>query len=230
MESSNPSDSCAFYCLSYKNVTRKTAMSKRFEQLNINVNFYEGVDFNDPRLICEHGKQCWSCMYGHLDMINKFITETDKEYGIFCEDDIYIHKDLANDIPTLIQSFNEKRLDLLILGALIADGSFLNVGESERRYFSYPDELWGSQMYMISRKHAKTLLDKYYTDYAEKTLNVELNMTPFSADHTLTKDGVRAFIYPMYAVEDGTTIHENESQHNTHQVTFRCNYCPEKFI
>ena len=43
-------DLCAFYCLSYKNEERKTALKNRFSQLDINVEFYDGVEFHDPRL------------------------------------------------------------------------------------------------------------------------------------------------------------------------------------
>ena len=92
--SSFANELCAFYCLSYKNEERKTALANRFSQLNINVEFYDGVEFSDPRLsvplINHYGlKKSWSYTYGHFDMIHKFVNETDKEYGVFCEDDIF---------------------------------------------------------------------------------------------------------------------------------------------
>ena len=87
------------YCLNYNNETRRIKMEKIFNELGMDCFFYNGVDFSDERInkynniISDHTKKCWSCMYGHLDMIHKFYYNTDKEIGIFCEDDIYIHKD-----------------------------------------------------------------------------------------------------------------------------------------
>jgi len=239
-------DLCAFYCLSYKNEERKTALKNRFSQLGINVEFYDGVEFDDPRLsIPLENKDClkksWSYTYGHFDMINKFITETDKEYGVFCEDDIYLDKNLANDIPGIVEDFKAMNLDVLLLGYLTTfkieeyHHGFSIKNEFHNRtkkYHNYPNDLWGAQMYMLSRTHAKTLLEKYYNGYAEQSINPELNanMQPFCSDWTITKDGNRAIIYPMYAVEDGKTQYETGGQHNFHQDVFHQNYNPEQFI
>ena len=241
-------DLCGFYCLSYKNEERKTALKNRFSQLNINVEFYDGVEFDDSRLSIpltnNNGlKKSWSYTYGHFDMINKFVTETDKEYGIFCEDDIYLDKNLANDIPTLVEDFKTMGLDTILLGYLTThkieeyhSGYSLkdNFSNKDRtkKYHNYPDELWGAQMYMISRSQAKQLLEKYYNDYAEKSINPELNanMRPFCSDWTITKEGNRALVYPMYAVEDGKTNYEDGGQHNFHKDCFYHNYKPEQFI
>ena len=168
-------DLCAFYCLSYKNEERKTALKNRFSQLDINIEFYDGVEFDDPRLsIPLENKDClkksWSYTYGHFDMINKFITETDKEYGVFCEDDIYLDKNLANDIPGIVEDFKAMNLDVLLLGYLTTfkieeyHHGFSIKNEFHNRtkkYHNYPNDLWGAQMYMLSRTHAKTLLEKY---------------------------------------------------------------------
>jgi hypothetical protein len=177
-------------------------------------------------------------------MINKFINETDKEYGVFCEDDIYLDKELANDIPRLVEDFKALNLDVLLLGYLTKYKIETWFGEygvkqlhseqqikiHERNYHNYPNHLWGGQMYMLSRTHAKNLLDKYYYDYAEKSLNAELQLTPFCSDWTITKDGNRAIVYPMYAVEDGKTHYEDGGQNNFHKDCFYCNYDPTQFI
>jgi hypothetical protein len=242
-------DLCAFYCLSYKNEERKTAIAERFAKLNIDVNFYDGVGFDDPRIRIPaethvFEKKTWSYTYGHFDMIYKFVTESDKEYGIFCEDDIYIDKDLANDVPTLIEDFKAMNLDLLLLGFLayyrieshhygFHDKHVFtseNQRERPRKYHNYPNDLWGAQMYMLSRTHAKALIDKYYDGYSVQSLNPELNLTPFCSDWAITKEGNRALVYPMYAVEDGKTHYEHGGQFNFHQDCFRCNYDPTQYI
>ena len=246
--SSLANELCEFYCLSYNNKERKAAMASRFQQLNLHVNFYDGVNFEDNRILLKDNnndntnvKKCWSCMYGHLDMINKFLNETDKTYGVFCEDDIYLHKDFAENLINIAGDFRTMNLDVLLLGYLTSfkiedyyqgyraklPGSF---EKRPHKYHNYPDELWGTQMYMISRPYAQSILDKYYHRYAEQSLDPSLKMTPFSSDWTITKDGNRALVYPMCAVEDGKTHYDHSGQEVYHQQCFALNYDDKKHI
>jgi GR25 family glycosyltransferase involved in LPS biosynthesis len=243
--SSYVNEKCSFYCLSYKNEERKANVLNKFNELNINVEFYEGVGFDDNRLSIplihkDELKNIWSCMYGHLDMINKFVNETDKEYGVFCEDDIYLDKNLANDFPMIIEDFKTMKLDILLLGYLtrrkIEDFHYMfsikdesNHTNNLRKYHNYSDDLWGTQMYMLSKSQAIKILEKYYNGYAEKSLTT-FDMKPFSADWTITKEGNRALVYPMYAVEDGGTRRTDNAQKEFHTASFLFNYDSTKFI
>lgn len=240
---------CAVYCLSYNNQERKLSMENRFKELNINATIYEGVNFNDPRIfgriLDDNTKRVWSFTYGHFDMIEKFYNNTDKEYGIFCEDDILIHKNLSKDITNIIEKFKIMNLDLLLLGYIldctnVKDNNIqdyyqgfdikASFDNSIYKYYNYPDNLWGAQMYMITRKQAKFLLDKYIYGYADKSL-IDKNMTPFSIDWTATKDGRRASIYPMYAIENGKTHYNNcDNQEKYHQGSFLSNYNSEFYV
>jgi GR25 family glycosyltransferase involved in LPS biosynthesis len=234
------SDLCEIYCLNYKNEERRALMQERFSTLNLKCNFYDGVDTNVDERITKYEqcyKQCWSCMYGHLDMINKFLNETTKEFGIFCEDDIYIRKDFGILLQDVTIKFREMNLDVLILGYLTShkvehwhDGysyKHNSIDSDDFKYHNYPDHVWGTQMYMISRSYAKFLIDKYYTDYAEKSLE---GGKPFSADWTITKDGNRCLIFPMLAVEDGKTRNCDLGQDIFHQSCHLYNYNPDLFI
>lgn len=234
------SESCEIYCLSYNNEERKKLMESRFVQLNLRVNFYEGVDVNTDERITKYEKcykQCWSCMYGHLDMIYKFYNDTDKEFGIFCEDDIYIHKNFSDKLTEITEKFRVLNLDVLLLGCLITEkiqdyhhGFQVLDSTPNHKYHCYPDHVWGTQMYMISRNNAKKILDKYYNGYAEKTLEDGNSLTPFSADWTITKDGNRAIIYPMVAAEDGKSFYEHWGQNEKHKQAHLHNYNAEEFI
>jgi hypothetical protein len=202
------------FCLSYNNLERKKLMQSKFEQLELNFVFYDGVNLNDNRIHPESYKKCWSCMYGHLDMIKMFYNDTELDYGIFCEDDIYIHKDLKKFVPQIIKDFKHLNLDILLLGYLVPfqikyyyNGFHLKNNYMEYKdlhYHNFTDDVWGTQMYMLSKKHAQTILEKYdeSSGYALKTLT-DHTLTPFSADWTITKDGNRALITPCLAVEDG---------------------------
>ena len=70
-------------------------------------------------------------------------------------------------------------------------------------------------MYLITRNYAKFLLDNYYYDYSDKTLN-DNSIKQFSADWIITKNGNRALIYPMLAVEDGNANSGHYGQDKFH--------------
>lgn len=202
------------FCLSYNNLERRQIMQTKFEKLDINFVFYDGIELNDKRIHSESYKKCWSCMYGHLDMIKMFYNDSELEYGIFCEDDIYIHKDFKQLIPQIMNDFKHLNLDVLLLGYLVPfqiksyyNGYHLkdkNFTSDGLKYHNFTNDTWGTQMYMLSKKNAKKILEKYdeTSNYAVKTLS-DNTLTPFSADWTITKDGNRALITPCLAVEDG---------------------------
>lgn len=223
-----------FYCLSYKE-NGKTAMLNIFNKLSIKATFYTGVDFNDRRLykLDDGLKRIWSTCYGHLDMIRAFY-DSDKEYGIFCEDDIIIRNDFMSRLPNIIANFNMLGLDILMLGYLCENrideySNFPTLLVDEPfKYLDYPDNLWGAQMYMISKTQALRILSKYYYGYAEKTLT-DKSLTPFSADWTITKEGRRALMYPLVAIENFNKIYEDENQTRAHKNCYTFSYTPELF-
>jgi hypothetical protein len=214
------------YCLSYKNPERKSQMESRFNQLEMKCIFSDGVDHND-----------WSIMLGALKILEQFYN-SDKEFGIFCEDDVYIHKDFKTMLPKVMEDFKLMNLDILLLGYLIpfeirsyyhgfelkSDNPNLNY-----TYHNYPDDLWGGQMILFSRNHAKYLLEKYTLEYAMKTRTDE-SLPPFSGDHTITKSGNRAIIYPMIAVETHDKTYSHLGQDTFHENCNKCNYDHDIYI
>jgi hypothetical protein len=227
---------CQFYCLSFNNKERETNMIRRFNILNLDYRIYDGVKHDDQRLVKKDLSDFllreWSCCYGHLDMIYNFYYNTDKKYGIFCEDDTHIHKDLVNIMPKILNDFNILNLDILLLGYLIpfiVNKDITDAGYSLKRktkikpiysYHNYPDNLSGSQMYILSRNHAKTLLDKYYDNYADN------NKTSFLSDMVVTKEGNRALISPVLAVEESQPHRKNYFHNLCHKQHFNS----DKFI
>jgi GR25 family glycosyltransferase involved in LPS biosynthesis len=223
-------------------------MTERFNTLDIDCNFFNGIGRDDPRIDNNPAKGCWSGMYGHLDMIQTFYNDDSIDYGVFCEDDIQIHKDFKTIIPDVINDFKTLGLDVLLLGYLITfkiehwfTGFNLkeNVSKNELtaknyKYHNYPNDIWGAQMYMLSKDSAKNILNKYRdeTGYADKSFN-NPEMTPFSADFTITKDGNRALIYPPLAIEDGKSSFEHYGhlgQYNFHKQSHDAHYDPLYFI
>jgi GR25 family glycosyltransferase involved in LPS biosynthesis len=233
-----------FYCLSYNNPERKENMKRRFESIGVDCFFYKGVAKDDSRINGRTVEQrVWSCMYGHLDMIHDFYYNTNKLFGIFCEDDLYIHKDLEKKMPKIMFDFMYLKLDVLLLGYLLPFKIEKNVYYKDFQkkntiqntgidsYHDYPNDVWGTQMYMLSRSSAKKILDKYSfsSGYADKTIYDD-SLTHFSADWTITKDGNRALIFPMLAVEDNQSTYDNEGQHNFHNACFQAHFVSDVFI
>uniref|UniRef100_A0A6C0ERX5 Glycosyltransferase n=1 Tax=viral metagenome TaxID=1070528 RepID=A0A6C0ERX5_9ZZZZ len=239
------------YCLSFNNETKKQNMKRRFDAININCIFNEGVSFDDERLanrgLSLQGNQVWSCMYGHLDMINHFYYNTDKQFGIFCEDDIYIHKDLKNIIPKVIVDFVILKLDVLLMGYLvqykitehhagyplkyIPNNDCSDTEGNIYQYHSYPNEVWGSQMYMLSRSHAKYLLDTYSASsgFAEKSILPDATC-PFSPDWIITKEGNRALISPLLAIEDNSYNSHHYGQNSFHRSCHEAHFDEKLFV
>lgn len=216
-----------FYLLSYDNSERKQRMINRFTTENVPFEFVPPVEHSDPRIVDSLDpwtKRVWSIMLGHLDMLKRFIESgNESEYAIFCEDDIYIRKGILTYLPEIISSSRRRGLDIVLLGYLLHyrinnvtnvqkndnlpyDYNLINM-EPTFQFYKYPDDVWGTQMYMLSRRAVTMMLEKYNIDYAISTIT-DTNKVSFCADTTLTKDTFegtlsRALIHPMLAVEEG---------------------------
>lgn len=223
----------SFYCINFNDDKRKNKMMKRFENQKLVLNFVPPVYTNDKRLdtdfinskVCKAGKRIWSIMLQHLDSIQHFLDNTQNEYLIVCEDDIKISKTFVNDLHIALYQYVDLKLDVLLLGYLLDrklgenEGEFRSLGKIGNFTFcDFPYHLWGSQMYLMNRKHAKFLLEKYTIDYAMADLN-----RPYNPDWTLTKDGKKALIYPMIALEEGDTKTDDEGQNSFHARCYMVN-------
>jgi len=187
--------------------------------------------------IPENLHKTWSVMLGHLQMIQRFVETTRNDWGIFCEDDILIHPRLVEYLEHILDDSDSMNLDVLCVGYLcenpietycnfpeIRVPSGQNALPSPYHYREYPDDLWGCQMYVLSRSYAARLLEKYTMAYAHRTL-VDKGLAPFSADWTLTKDSSRrALLYPLLVVEDGKNKSRHEAQDDAHTRCFHRSY------
>ena len=237
----------ALYCLNFKNDIRAISMKQRFLKTGIDAVLHPGVLTSDPRIagrnLIPHTEKCWSCMYGHLDMIRDFLANDSRPYGVFCEDDILIDANFKSRLEHVLVDFETMQMDTMLLGYLItypivgeSNGQFakhhqsiyvdLDTTETTTfRYYDYGD-IWGTQMYLLSRKQAQRILEKYANGYAD------LKDLPFSADWTITKEGKRCIVYPMLAIEDGLTKYgENEGgQHEFHMMAHSSHLHISKYI
>jgi len=202
---------CQFYCLSFNDEEKRNKMINRFRTLNIDCNFYNGVQYTDQRInekLTKYNKRHRSIIYGHLDILYEFYHNSNKNYAVICEDDICIHEKFNENFKKVINDFRFLHLDILLLSYMIPykignDNIYSNFKlkaempkTSFFKYHEYPEYLSGTQMYLISKNFAKDLLDNYYSEY------ISIFENDFIADKIIIKQGNRALIYPMLAIED----------------------------
>jgi GR25 family glycosyltransferase involved in LPS biosynthesis len=167
-------------------------MKTRFEKVGVDAILHPGVPIDDPRIagrgLIPHTEKCWSCMYGHLDMIREFLENDSRPYAILCEDDIMIDANFKSRLEHVIEDFDAMQLDTLLLGYLVTypivgdtnDGLpkrrqsiYVDIDTADTTTFRYYDygDIWGTQMYMMTRTQAKKIVEKYANGYADKFLS-----------------------------------------------------------
>lgn len=200
-----------FYCLSFNNNIKKKQMMEKFKKLKIDCKFNNGINKHDNRIkdaVNLFNKRQKSITYSHLSIIEDFVYNCDKEYAIICEDDILINKFIIEMLEKIIKDFDILNLDILLLGYMLPykleNNDILTqyplkkpkITNSVYTYHNYPAYLSGTQMYMITKKYAQYILNKYYSNF------FELFDKRFILDKLYIKEGNKAIIYPMIAIED----------------------------
>ena len=203
------------YILNYNNEERKQRMTERLK--GANVKFTSGTNINNEDYnICPGEVRNWSIMLSHLNNIKHFYYETDASHAVICEDDVYIHKDFANLLPTVIKNFQTLNLDVLLLSYLLPfhpeHSGHLIRELYDFKYYSYGHDQWGAHMYLISRAYAIYVIEKFTIDWA--TANRD---KPFSPDWILTKNGIQALVWPVLGVEEGKINSDDKGQVNFHK-------------
>jgi len=196
-------------------------MTDRFRAVGHPVQWVDPVPLTDPRIGSED-KRTHAIMYNHLDMIKAFLNGG-ADYGIFCEDDIFIRRDFATSVLVAIDGYRRLGADVMLLGYLPNYKAFTysvngnhSLVEPPFAFLSVFPDLWGSQMYMCDRAGAQRLWDACCT--AERVSG------PFSPDWVLTKFGKPVAIYPMLAVEEGVVVTDHVGQRNFHQACLTENF------
>ena len=211
------------YCFSYNNPERKAAMEHRFATVGVPLHWVPAVGPDDERIRPDDSSpRTTAMMLGHLEMLRAFLSQEDDEYGIFCEDDIFIRRDFPTSVTRAIELYRHHSLELFLLGYLINYHPCQTSGPTDFHVLEYGNEQWGSQMYLLDRVTAQKMLDAF----AEKS-SVSV---PYSPDWTITKIGKRAMIYPMLAVESGMVGTTHPGQVQYHRACFEFNYSAELHI
>jgi len=207
------------YSFSYNNPERYAAMERRFLSVGVPLHWVPAVGPTDSEILPDDtSPRTTAMMLGHIRMLRAFLDTSGVEYGIFCEDDIFLRKDFASVVPVAIDFYQKEQLDILLLGYLINRAPCSVSGPNDFHMLGYGDDQWGSQMYLLDKAAAQKMVDAF----SDKRLVTG----PYSPDWTLTKYGNRALLYPMFAVESGAVSTTHEGQVRFHRQCFEFNYRP----
>ena len=129
------------------------------------------------------------------------------------EDDIYLKKSIGYDILMAIQAMQSLNYHIMLLGYLMTytpeEGGFQKIAEQGGfSYHHFPDDLWGSHCFIITRLQAQYCLDKY-------TIEHIATLHGTGGDWIFTKDAIdgrRALMFPPLAVEEGKVKCDHASQ------------------
>jgi GR25 family glycosyltransferase involved in LPS biosynthesis len=226
-------DKYQVYCFSYNNETRFKEMNERFSAIGIDPHWITAVGPDDPRIKeadpPRKNLKADGCMLSHLTTLEEFL-KSDNDFAIVSEDDVYIRKSFKKDIQIAIDAMKRLDLNIILLGYLLNykpfeyGTRFHHLLESPFVFLNVWKETWGTQMYMVNRKSAKEILEKF-SDIKETEKN-----THFAADWTITKIEKNACMYPMLAVEKVYDRNTNDSHCLFHLKNEEINFNPKYYL
>lgn len=233
--------SFGIYIVNYKDDERRNKMIRRVKSIGVDAHFVDPVSIQDPRIreqpITDFEKRNWSIFFQHVDCMRDFFEKTTFDYCIVCEDDVLLSRELKNQLPIAIKLYEDTGLDIMLLSYLwpyrVEENNYFPLLKTMATYNEnykvqgYPDDLWGAHMYMISRAHAKTLIDRYTPEYA---LGEQIAGRPFCTDWQFTKYGTRGLIVPMLGLEEGEVKTDHQGQIDFHRTVFNFHYSEEKYV
>jgi hypothetical protein len=166
-----------------------------------------------------------SVTLGHISMMKMFLETSKKEYGIFCENDIRMHKDIKNKLPYYLGKMKELNLEILRLGYFMLSE---NVSDLEEVLPTIHKEgiihsIYGAQMYVLNRSKCKEYIKKYTIDFFLKYFR-DPSRHYYYPDNTIVKDGNTGLVYPMLTVEyipdNWKSEHGDDTEYQTKSSKF----------
>ena len=211
------------YCLTFRNPVKRQRIITRFQDVGLSVglsvSMVEGIPYDDPLIevdpatrekaiqLNRWSEMAWSCIHGHLLIIDKFLA-SGEPLAIVMEDDVMVSTNFVQEVQQVVENFQELNLDMLLLGYLspndfAQDTENVVLEAGNFKYLAYQWNVYGTQMYMISRPYAQYVQKTFgfASGFGRRCLT-EPELISFNADWIITKNGRRAMVYPMLAIEE----------------------------
>nr|QBK89958.1 MAG: glycosyltransferase family 25 [Pithovirus LCPAC101] len=216
------------YCINVRSSTdRRKRMVNRFETSGIldKVTFIDAIPSNSGLIDYYAGytsnekekdkikRNVISCKASHIKAIRQFLSDAPSiyfegenenivnNYGIICEDDIMLSNDFLRRYEETIQNLPDNT-PLICLSYLIwqyGDIKWSGKDRNIENICNIGKDVWGTQMYMISREYAIKVINKYDKD--NHTLQSE-NSGHILTSELITRKSGGYIAYPPLAIED----------------------------
>jgi hypothetical protein len=238
----------AYYCLTYRSPEKRVRMQTRFDRLGMQVKFWEGHHAWDPECAPPLSElahalhmnmwdpHAWSVLQGHLMIMRHYLAHSDAPMLCVMEDDVHINKNLLQEQPVIQAQFDKLQLDVCMLGYLSPHALFTCNTQYETTcetyaYLDYPDNVYGTQMYLMHRQHVNSIWNSYGVG-SDWHAHVFTQQEFHPADWIITKQGKRACMYPMMAVEEhgGGMLYQDPEQTDWHAWCHASQYDPNVYV
>ncbi len=195
------------YCINQKtSVARKERMIRRFNNRGISAIFLDATGSSD--VVIQKYVSCppdsinakvAACFVSHLNAIKAFL-DSGKDACIVCEDDVLLHNDFNSRLTNIVQDIPNET-SLVCLGYFASKESTYSlcddIQSKERLRYLGTDNIWGTQMYWISRNYAEkciAMFDKQNFGLNEKEL--------LKTAEVITRKSHGLIVFPPLALED----------------------------
>ena len=204
-------------CLSVGNEERTRRMKERFDLLHIKHKLFTSFTYPShfESLLNE---RIYNCMINHLLIIQHYY-DLGCPFIIVCENDVYIDKHLQEGITYVMNQMQRFNYDIILLGCLLSSIP------THPGIFSYNDDQWGTQAYILTHSYASRLLERW------NHWTPEDKEGTFAADWTITKStSNRGLIYPLLFVEEGESGNNHDIHHQFHSYCTSLHYNAAYYI
>ena len=193
-----PADQPTIYCINLaRSGGRRVRMERRLSHHGLleRTRFIPGVEPSPGGVEDAQRRASTACFRSHLSALRALLAETAEADGaIVCEDDVLLHNDWHPRLGRVLSNLPHDA-PLCALGYLVGGwhGGFTWAGRDpllRNLCDIVPDEIWGTQMYWISRTYAEQVLTRF--DRGEAPAWAE----------PIVRDSEGYLCYPPLALED----------------------------
>lgn len=164
-----PADEPTIYCINLAHSReRRVRMERRLDHHGLleRTRFIPGVEPSPGGAEYAQRRASTACFTSHLNALRAMLTETaEAEGAIVCEDDVLLHNEWRPRLGHVLSNLPHDA-PLCALGYLVGgwhDGFAWAGRDRLLRNLCHivPDEIWGTQMYWISRRYAEQVLARF---------------------------------------------------------------------
>ena len=231
------------YCINLKHRNdRKNKMIERFKNRNIydKIIFIDAVNKNSDIIkyyantygdFDSINRGEYACFASHLKALKVYLENIDdkNETAIICEDDVLLHNDFVNNLKIIIDDLPKDFTACSLCYFPIDKDKYVKISSNLKQMGL--DNIWGTQMYLISKKYALECLFRYdqpnfgIDDDKDEIDNEEVERSdedPSRTSEVILRKSLGYLSIPMLAIEEceDSDIRKVNSDFLSHTLAF----------